>query len=160
MTEIDHFAIKERIATILVAISALFDADDDTKLMVISAGRPNLDGTPIQMPGAYITNSPVLETIRSGAIVSDTHKNLVHTVRYVIVVGVAGTDSADTEEKLDDFQKIILETLEADTTLTGPGTKLVDMCVPERVDHTVIKQAGEVVQLRQITLKCIITTSE
>jgi hypothetical protein len=160
MTDIDHFGNKEKIATILAASAALVDPDDDTKLLVMSAGRPNLDGIPIQLPGAYVTSSPVMDNIRSGPIVSESHQALVHTVRYLIVFGVAGTEAGDAEEKLDDFQKQIMELLEEDTTLTGVTTAIVDEATPERVDHNVIKAAGDVVQLRQITLKCIIRTTD
>lgn len=154
-TEVDHDAIKEAIVAILVANTSLYDVNNEAKVMSITVGKPNIEGIPNILPGIYVTNSPVLETIRAGQIVSNVHKNLEHTIRYLIVIGVAGADAPDTEEKIDDFQKLILETLEVNSRLTNN----VDLSYPERVDSNVIKRAGEVIQLRQITLKCQKTTS-
>jgi len=160
MTEIDHFAVKERIVAMITADATIFDVDDDTKLLSFEAGRPNPEGVPIQLPGGFVTSSQNMDDLKSGAIISDVIKRIMHTHRYVIVIGVAGSDAQNTENQLDDFQKLILELIEADTTLSGVSTPIVDTCVPERVEHVVIKQPGGMVQLRQITLKCTTVTGE
>lgn len=160
MTEIDHFAVKERIVTLITADASIFDADDDTKLLSVEAGRPNIEGVPIQLPGAFITSSQNMDDLKGGQIISDAIQRITHTARYVLVIGVAGPDAQTAENQLDDFQKLILELLEADTTLSGASSAIVDSCVPERITHNVIKREGDLVQLRQITLKCTTVTGE
>ena len=152
-TELNHNTIKTKIATILRANASLYNVNDETKLLSIEVGRPNPQNIPIQLPGAFITNAQNLESIRAGDAQTNAFKVLHHTFRYLVVIGVDGTDSPNAETSLDSFQKTLLETLEADADLTGGTTAEVDLIVPESVLASVAEREGSLIQLRQITLR-------
>ena len=162
VTELDHDAIKERIKVRLEAVVALFDANDLTKIRAIEVGFPEGDPfDPENMDHIYISNAVTLESITpAGNSSDDEWKSLRHIVRYEIVTIVNASTAREAEEKLDDFQKLILEELEENPQLkTGAGADpLVHVCWPERVD--VVRQGafGTPVQGRKITLRCQVDT--
>jgi len=118
--ELDHDAIKTRIVDILKANATLFDANDLTKIRFIEVGFPDGDPFLDQMfDYIFITNSTPFETIRNqGATPTSASKsivtNLEHTFHYDIVTVVNAKSARDAELKLDDFQKLTLELLEAE----------------------------------------------
>jgi len=126
--EVDHDAIKTKIAAILAANTTLFTDSDLTKIRSIGVGFPPGDPFQAEMfDYIFVTNSSPFETIAQDVtIISNAIESLVHTFNYDIVIVVNGKDSRDAEEKLDDFQKLVLQTLEADVTLTGAGTADAD----------------------------------
>jgi hypothetical protein len=86
---------------------------------------------------------------------------LIHKIHYDIVVVVLEKDARTAEVLLDDLQKEILETLEADNNLTGAGTSDVDDSAPLRVDALRVGTGdqGRGIKGRVITLRCTKTTS-
>jgi len=163
MAELDHDAIKEKIVAILKASATLFDADDLTKIRAIEVGHP--EGNPMDpemMDHIFVTNASPFETIRNDgrAVVSNAITALEHNFNYDIVVIVNASTAREAEEKLDDFQKIILELLEADVDLTGTGTSDVDVSFPVSIQlfrPTVAE--GRAIQGRVITLRCMKVTN-
>ncbi len=109
------------------------------------------------LPYAYVTNSTgPFETIRTGDVVSNAIKILYHTFNYDIVFVVLEKDSRAAEILLDELQKLILQTLEADHSLTGTGSASVDNSSPSRIDHLRVGTGdkGRGIKGRIITLKC------
>jgi len=165
-TEIDHDAIKTRIVDILKASATLFNVNDLTKIRFIEVGFPDGDPFNDQMfDYIFITNSSPFEAIRNrGSTPTSASKsiikNLEHTFHYDIVNVVNAKDARDAELKLDDFQKLILELLEADIALNGGVADIVDISFPVNVAHfraSGTEQKG--VKGRIITLRCIKTTT-
>ena len=160
--ELDHDAIKTRIVDILKANVTLFTAGDLTKNRFIEVGYPDGDWQKDEMfDYIFVTNSVPFESIRNeGTILSDAVSDLTHTFNYDIICVVNAKSSRDAEEKLDDFQKLILQTLEVDTSLSGIGTRLVDTAFPVSVNSfRPAGTQGTAIQGRIITLRCIMNTT-
>ena len=122
MTEISHNLTKQQIVSILRAESTLFDVNNLAKINYLEVAEP--DGLPIPTPPTYpalwVTNSRTLETIiRKGINDSNKHTYLTHDVNYLLKIMVNEQDSIVAEKTLDDFQKLVMETLEADVNLVG-----------------------------------------
>ena len=167
-TEIDHDEIKKKIVAILEANTTLYTTSAESdKIRNIDVGFPQGSFNGVQLsdamlPYIYVTNSSgPFELISSGEVVSNAHKILTHTFNYNIVTVVLEKDSRQAEIKLDDYQKLILETLEADHNLTGVGSASVDDSVPVRVDELRVGTAdqGRGLKGRIITLRCTKVTS-
>jgi len=159
--ELDHDAIKERIVAILKTNVTLFDVDDLTKVRAIEVGFPEGDSfDPENLDQIFITNSTPFESIRNdGVIQSDAISDLEHTFNYDIVTVVNASTAREAEEKLDDFQKLIMQELEADTSLTGTGSRLVDLALPVSVQiYRAGTSQGKPVAGRVITLRCVMNT--
>jgi len=139
VTEIDVFALKERIVAILQNDSDLYDATgaSATKLRKILAGH--IDAHTISLtPLAFVTNSQRLESIAPGSVISNAWKSLTHKIRFEIHIIVDGKSPEALEEKLDDFRKLIYETLEENNQLKDPTTGLLPLvatCWPESCIH-------------------------
>ena len=143
---------------ILQANANLYDVDDKTKINYLEVGEPpgNPLPTPPAFPGLWVTNSRPLETIKpEGTIVSDSYTYLSHDVEYDIKFLVVEQDSIVAEKQLDDLQKLILETLEANTSIGGKA----NTSWPTRVDSFRQTQDGTGLRGRVITYKLKITTS-
>ena len=165
-TELDHNTIKLKIVAILQADATLFTTTaEDGELQSIEVGFPQGNALSDKMPPySFITNSnsATFETItRTGSTVSNAAKSLEHIFHYDIVVVVNEPDSRTAEVDLDNYQKLILQNLEADNNLTGVGSADVDDSWPVRVDHLSVPNAdqGKGFRGRVITLRCIKTTS-
>ncbi len=158
--ELDHNAIKTKIQAILKASATLFDVDDQTKIRAIEVGFPEGDPfDPENTDQIFITNSSPFETIRNdGSVVSNAITALDHTFNYDIVTIVNASTAREAEQKLDDFQKLILQVLEADVDLTGTGTSDVFKSFPVSVQPFRGRQ-GQPVQGRVITLRCFKETN-
>ena len=158
-TELDHDVIKQKIVAILKANTSLFTTTaEEGELRSIEVGYPQGDDlTDAMPPYAFITNSKTpFETIKSGAVVSNAIKILIHTFNYDITVVVNEADSRKAEVLLDELQKLILQTLESDYNLTGTGSASVDNSTPLRVDHLTVPNTtlGKGFKGRVITLRC------
>lgn len=114
--ELNHQEVKQQMIDIIQATSALYDINDETKLTYAEVGEPN--GTPPippVFPGLWITNNRPLETIiPKGSVAGDSHAFLAHDVDYAIKYLANESDSIKAEKILDEFQKLIMETFEAD----------------------------------------------
>ena len=162
-TELDHDDIKKKIVAILKTNTSLFTTTgEEGELRAIEVGFPQANfGTgalsDAMLPYAYVTNSTgPFETIRSGSVVSNAIKILLHTFNYDIVVVVMQKDAREAEILLDELQKLVLETLEADHNLTGVGSASVDDSNPLRIDKLRVGTAdeGKGIKGRIITLTC------
>ncbi len=156
VTELDHDDIKEQIKAILEGNATLFDVTGaSSKIRQINVGHPDhLNGLDDVFPAIYITNANPLERItQSGVMVSssDDLAPLTHTFRYKIVIQAKSKGSRFTENILDDWQKIVLETLEADHKLKNGGVRKVDGSRPEMVEVFRSDLNGKSVQGRVIT---------
>lgn len=120
MTEIDHQVVKQQMVNILQAKTTLYDKDatDGTnKFTYLEVGEPNGTVLPVpdSYPGLWVTSSRPLETIKpSGTIPGSSHILLNHDVDYDIKYLINEADSIIGEQRLDIFQKAIMEALEAD----------------------------------------------
>lgn len=160
-TELDHDAIKTRIVAILKTNATLFDANNIEKVRAIVVGFPEGDPfDPENINHIFVTNSSPFESIRNdGTILSDAITDLEHTFNYDIVIIVNASEGRIAENQLDDFQKLVLETLEADTSLTGTGSRIVDLALPSSVQiYRAGTSQGKPVQGRVITLRCVADT--
>ena len=162
-TELDHDVIKQKIVAILKANSSLYTTTGEAgELRAIEVGYPQANFNAGQvadamLPYAYVTNSTgPFETITAGETVSGAIAVLEHVFNYDIVVVVLEKDSRAAEVLLDELQKLILQTLEADHNLTGVGSASVDDSNPSRVDYLRIgtSDQGRGIKGRIITLKC------
>ena len=140
-TELDHDVIKQKIVAILKANTSLYTTTaEEGELRAIEVGFPQASFNAGQLsdamlPYAYVTNSTSpFETIRTGIVVSNAQKIVEHFFNYDIVVVVLEKDARAAEVLLDELQKLILQTIEADHNLTGAGSASVDDCNPLRVD--------------------------
>lgn len=156
VTELDHDAIKTQMATILKTNPGLYDVTGASgKVRQINVGHPDhKNGLDDVFPSIYITNSSPLERITvagSMTVSTDNLAPLLHTFRYKIILQERTKGSRDTEKALDDFQKLILETLEADHNLANGGANVVNSSRPESIDIFKNELNGKAVQGRTIT---------
>ncbi len=128
-TELDHDVIKQKIVAILQANTSLFTTTAETgELRSIEVGFPQGGELVDKMPPyAYVTDAVPFETAEYiGSVSSGQITAINHIFDYEIAVIVNEKDSRKAEVELDEFQKLILETLEADFDLTGTGSADVD----------------------------------
>lgn len=154
VTELDIWAIKERIIAILQNDSDLYSATGATgKLRKILTGYISDTNTSLT-PMAFVTNSQRVETISPGSVISNAWKSLNHKIRFEIHVIVDGKAPEKLEEKLDDFRKLIYEVIEENNQLelVIGGSPLVATCWPESLIH---EGRGTEKQKLIITLFCI-----
>ena len=165
-TEIDLFAIKERIVTILKDDTVnLFSTtpSDKTKFRKIEAGAPDLN-KPLQapLPRIFITSDDVIdESVQRGSTVTRSPKAMEHSMRFLIMLVVDGKDGPKAENTADDFVKKILEKLELHNDLSKPSDNtdpLADWSVPEGISILNRDSVGSNITGRIIRLRVISTT--
>lgn len=150
---------------ILQANTNLYDTTDETKMTYLEVGVP--DGNPLPTPPTYpalwVTNSRTLETInRKGIVSSNQHAYLTHDINYLITFMVNQQDSIEAEQILDEFQKLIMETLEADVSLANGSQTLPispDDSWPDRVETFRAENDGQPIRGRTITWHLKFTTN-
>lgn len=156
-TELDHNDIKDQIVLILEANASLYDSGQTLadRLYLISTGTPDGEtGLDNIFPSLYVTNNNPLERVSNSGVMTSSSEStppLTHLFRYKIIFTVNADSSRDAELKLDDFQKVILETLEADHKLKNGGAGKVDSSRPEMVETFRNDHNGKPVQGRIIT---------
>ena len=162
-SELNHDTIKAKIVAVLKIQTALFTTTGEVnKLHYLEKGHPQGKADQdSKLPYLFITNSVSnFETIVNlGSVIADMHTALQHTFHYDIIFVVIGKDSRTSEKKLDDFQELILETLEADMRFAGATGNEVDVSYPIRIEHLDSSKLGENKRGRKITLRCIKTTN-
>jgi len=153
VTELDLFAIKERIVAIMQNDTDLYTTTAATnKLRRIVAGFSDDEKV---LPMALVTNAPNTESITPVSVISNAWKSLTHTLDFEIHVIVNGKSAQAVEEKLDDFRKLIYEVIEENNQLKNPSTGLdpvVATSWPIRLRH---EGRGTLKQEHIITLHCI-----
>jgi len=159
-TDLDHNNIKDQIVAILKANTSLYNAAQTAtdRIYLITTGRPDGEtGLDNIFPSLYVTNANPLERIGGIGTVtrgSEALHILAHEFRYKIVFAVNTADARTAELQLDDFQKLILQTLEADHQLKNGGAAVVDSSRPESVETFKDTLNGKPVQGRVITYVC------
>jgi hypothetical protein len=157
MTEINHNLVKQQMVDILQNNTTLFDVDNEAKITYLEVGEPpgNPFPTPSTYPALWITNARTLETIsRKGTNDSNRHSYLIHDVTYQLKLMVVEQDSIIAEKQLDNLQKLIMETLENDITLSSGSQTLTispDDTWPERVETFRQELDGQAVRGKSIT---------
>ena len=164
MAEIDHNATKQQIVNILQANTSLYDEDDESKITYLEVGEPqgNPLPTPPTYPALWVTNSRTVETIlRKGINDANNHAYLTHEVNYLLKLMVVEEDSIVAEQKLDAFQKLIMETLEADILLlsTAALTLGPDDSYPSRVETFRQELDGQGIRGKTITWTLLFSTN-
>lgn len=165
MTEIDHNATKQQIVDILQNNTNLFDVNDETKITYLEVGEPpgNPQPTPPTYPALWVTNARTLETIqRKGINTSNRHAYLTHTVNYLLKLMVVEQDSIVAEQQLDNFQKLIMETLEDDVALSSGSQTLTiapDDTWPERIETFRQELDGQGIRGKTITWNLLFTSN-
>jgi len=127
VTELDIWEIKARIEAILEANTSLYDVAGvaGTKLISIETGAPNTDTVPQLLPSAYITNDDIFDTeIEPWNVSSNVGSTFEHELSFLIIVMVGEQSPRLAENYLDDFVKLIKETLKANYDLRNPSTGL------------------------------------
>lgn len=156
VTELDIFAIKERIEAILENDTDLYDATgaSATKLRQIVVGHPEEKTLPSRH--AFITNAERYESIRPVSVISNAWLSLTHDIDFEIHVILKGKSSRDMEEQFDDFRKLIYEAIEENNQLEDPNNPDTDpkvaTCWPRATQHF---GRGTNEQKLVITLHCI-----
>lgn len=125
VTELDHNAIKERIAEILRSDTDLYDPTNNpsgTKVRSISLGIPDKkEFSRLPTPYIRITNDTSLESDKPfGSIVSNAQSASYHIVKYIIICVAQAKDAAKVEEILDDLHKLVKEKLKENVDLRDP----------------------------------------
>ena len=121
MTTVDIFGIKQRIVTILKAQSSLFSTQpsDKTKFRKIEAGSPSpkaIQEPPL--PRCWVTSDDTVAIVKPlGVIANNISQGEEYDVRIKIIFATEAKDGPSTEEKIDDFIKTIINTLEVNYDL-------------------------------------------
>ena len=156
MAEVDHDAIKEQMVAILQANATLYDAAGAVnKVGFIHVGRPDTkSGFDNTLPAIYITNANPLERITLQGTMTGSSEALpclLHQIRYKIIVATDTGNAQLAENELDDLQKLILETLEADNKFKNGGSAVVDFSRPEMIETFRTTDNNRTIQGRTIT---------
>lgn len=142
MTTVDLFAIKERIVTILKANSSLFSSQpsDKTKFRKIEAGSPSpkaIQEPPL--PRCWVTSDDTVATVKPlGIIANNISQGEEYEIRIKIIFASEAKDGPKTEEKVDDFTKLIINTLESNYDLRNGA------------ESTRVAESSEVVAIREL----------
>lgn len=127
MTNLDIFAIKERIVTILKADTTnLWDSTPSSrsKFRKIEAGAPSpkaIQEPPL--PRCYVTSDiNVANKVRSISAINDNaHTGEEWEINLQIYMVLEAKDGPKTEENLDDLTKAVIEQLETNYDLRTVG---------------------------------------
>ena len=165
-TDIDLFAIKEKIVDILDSDSTLFSATGASdKVRKIEAGAPRMSELVREttLPHIWVTNDVILESIRPSTISESNNANVtVHTINLRVIIIADEKDGFKAEEVLDDFVKLIKEDIQENYDLRTPGgaesTSVADSCVVTGVSVLDSTITGRHRQGQIISLRVIVTT--
>ena len=153
----DTWSIKQRIQAIIQADSNVFTTTGEAdKLRKVIVGWADQEKS--VKPMAFITNAQSTETVRPVSVISNEWKSLAHDLDFEIHVLVDGKNSAKLEERLDDFKKLLYQTIGRNNQLTNPvgGTDpKVSTCWPRFGRH---EGRGTEQQILVITIHCITTS--
>ena len=145
MTSLDLFAIKERIVEILKSDTTnLWDStpNDKTKFRKIEAGSPSpkaIQEPPL--PRCWVTSDQNVATQTQHMVVTNNQGNGEEwDIRLLIYLVVEAKDGSDTEEKIDDFTKAIVELLDNNYDLRAPGG----------LESTRVAEASEIIAITDL----------
>jgi hypothetical protein len=145
MTSLDLFAIKERVVDILKSDTTnLWDStpNDKTKFRKIEAGSPSpkaIQEPPL--PRCWVTSDTLVATVRPLMVIKDNaSKGEEYTIRLKIMFVVEAKDGSDTEEKIDDFTKAIVDLIDSNYDLRTPGG----------LESTRVAEGSQLTQIRDL----------
>jgi hypothetical protein len=156
--ELNRDTIKDAFVTLLQSNSDLYDATGaDSKIRKITTGRPNDELNDSGIPYIFVRNARgTFENIRRQDLaISGASKIIQHELFFEVVVVAIRKNSKGVENALDDFQELILETLEGDQDIGGS----VDTSDPIRVADYPIPSIATGKQGRIITVRCTKVTT-
>lgn len=168
VTFINHQTIKAKIVTVLQGNSNIFVSPPttDAKFRIIQVGSPDFYKIEeLPMPSCYVINDEriIEEVKRVAPHVSDVSFGAEVTFRYLIVFVAKGKDSVTVEEKLDNFEKEIMQTFLANTQFGDVSAvttnTVLDDSWPEKVMVLNPNMLGKEQQGRIIQLWCKKTIS-
>jgi len=167
-TDVDVFAIKEKLVDILDSDSDLFSATGaSSKVRKIDTGGPRMREDLIletTLPHIWVTNDSTVDVV---SVRHSTQSNAPliteHTLGFKIILLAQEGRGAKVEEVLDDFVQLINEDITENFDLRTPAgaesTSVVDKCVVTRVAELSSRMAGRARQGRVIHLTCKVTTA-
>jgi len=154
-TDIDTFAIKQQIVTILKTNSTLFSATGaDNKVRVIEEGAPRMSilKTETTLPHIWVTHENTIDTLRQiGAVQSNAIKGLEHTMFFRIILIAQRKRGSTVEEVIDDFVKLIKQEITEDYNLGAT----VDSCIVQQVRDLETSLVGHDRQGQVVILKAV-----
>ncbi len=167
-TDVDVFAIKEKIVDILDSNATIFDATGaNSKVRKIDKGAPRMREELIletTLPHIWVTNDSTIDVV---SVRHSTQSNAPliteHTIGLKIILLAQEGRGALVEEVLDDFVKLITEEITENFDLRTPAgaesTSVADKCVVTRVEELSSRMSGKARQGRVIHLTCKVTTA-
>lgn len=165
---VDHDKNKNRIVSILLADSTVFDSGATTGLLrEIFVGRraPKAISGSNAAPFLYVTNgNPILTKRPKGIVQSNAQTYYDVTVRYNLNFIVRSKDKIENAESLlDDLELLISTSLENNFQLLNPTSSDDAICISsyiERVDSVQFSdKKGHLDQGRTITLNLSVITT-
>jgi len=157
VTEPDVNAIKERIKLILESNTSISSSPDKNKVgfVTIEVGLPeNKRFTGLNYPVLFVSNADDFETDKPfGPVTANSLGSSFHVFQFQIIFFDLREDGQAAEKSLDDFQKIIKETLKGNSNLSKPsdGTDpLATSSFPERTRAFSAEFEGEALNGRII----------
>ena len=127
VTALDLFSIKERIRDILQNDTTdLYSAtpSDKTKFRKIEAGSPKLVNgkIPSPFPALYVTHdNPINDMEPPWNVSANVGNTFENNVNFLLIYIADGKHGQKVEETLDDFTKLITETLQENYDLRNPS---------------------------------------
>lgn len=165
-TDLDIFAIKERIAAILKNDTDLYTTTAESgKVRKIEAGAPPLNDITrtTVLPHIFITNDDIIEeVIQHGSTSSNQSRALWHQVNFIIILVTQRSTGPKAENQADDLTKLIKETMAENKDLRHPtagNDPKVSTCTitRQRIGNKTL--FGTTKQDRILSLRCKIFTS-
>ena len=126
VTDIDHTVIQDKLVTVLQGASAIYETPptDPDKFRFLGRGSPDLDKIQeLPMPSLYVISDEreidrmEPEGHKTDGVVGSAKATFIYDIVFV----AQANTSARTEEKLNTFQKVIKETLQANVRLGDVG---------------------------------------
>lgn len=163
VTYLDHQTIKAKIVTVIQGNSNIYvtPPTSSSKFRIVQVGAPDFNKiAELPMPSCYvIPDERIIDEIkRAGPHVSDVTGGAIVTWRYLIIFVAEGKDSITVEEKLDDFQKELMETFLGNVQFGDVGAvttnTVLDDSWPEKVMVLNPNMLGKEQQGRIIQLWC------
>jgi hypothetical protein len=156
VTAPDVWAIKERIQAILQNDTDLFTTTGEAdKLRKILVGYTDTQTS--VLPMAFITNAQRNRASTAVSVISNEWKAVNSVINLEIHIIVDGKNSAKLEERLDDFMKLVEETISENNQLEEPvggGSPLVSSSIVQFGEH---QDRGKSRQKYIISIKCLTT---
>ena len=165
-TDIDVFAIKEKIVDILDSDSTLFSATGASrKVRKIEAGAPRMRNDLIletTLPHIWVTNDPAIDNLEVYNVSSNAPLLTKHTIGIKIILLAQEKSGYAVEEILDDFVKLINQDITANFDLRTPGgaesTSVTISCKLSKVSELSSTMTGKFRQGRVVTLTLVVVS--